>query len=55
MQVEQGTFTPLVFIIIKVNVGPECLQLHKSLAEKLTWNSDKRYSDAMNYKRCDVS
>ena len=35
MQVEQGTFTPLVFTVAG-SMGPECLQFHKSLAEKIS-------------------
>jgi hypothetical protein len=54
MQVEQGTFTPLVFTITG-SMGPECLQFHKSLAEKLASKSDERYSDVMNYIRCKLS
>jgi hypothetical protein len=50
MQIEQGTFTPLVFTITG-SMGPECLQFHKSLAEKLASKSDERYSDVMNYIR----
>ena len=54
MQVEQGTFTPLVFTITG-SMGPECLQFHKSLAEKLATKSGERYSDVMNYIRCKLS
>ena len=54
MQVEQGTFTPLVFTITG-SMGPECLQFHKSLAEKLASKSGERYSDVMNYIRCKLS
>ena len=54
MQVEQGTFTPLVFTITG-SMGPECLQFYKSLAEKLASKSGERYSDVMNYIRCKLS
>ena len=54
MHVEQGTFTPLVFTITG-SMGPECLQFHKSLAEKLASKSGERYSDVMNYIRCKLS
>ena len=50
MQVEQGTFTPLVFAI-PGSMGPECLQFHKSLAKKLVSKSGERYSVVI-YIRC---
>ena len=46
--------TPLVFTITGI-MGPECLQFHKSLAEKLAKKSGERYSDVMNYIRCKLS
>ena len=54
MHVEQGTFTPLVFTITG-SMGPECLQFHKSLAEKLALKSGERYADVINYIRCKPS
>ena len=36
-------------------MGPECLQFHKSLAEKLATKSGEKYSDVMNYIRCKLS
>jgi len=54
MQIEQGTFTPLVFTTTG-SMGPECLQFHKSLAEKLATKSGERYSDVMNFIRCKLS
>ena len=43
MQIKQGTFTPLVFTTTG-SMGPECLQYHKSLAEKISNKSGDRYS-----------
>ena len=54
IQVEQGTFTPLVFTVAG-GMGPECLKFHKSLAEKLSNKSGERYSDVMSFIRCKLS
>ena len=54
MQIEQGTFTPLVFTTTG-SMGPECILFHKSLAEKLATKSGERYSDVMNFIRCKLS
>ena len=54
MQVEQGTFTPLVFTVAG-GMGPECLKFHKSLAEKLSNKSGEKYSDVMSFIRCKLS
>jgi hypothetical protein len=54
MQIEQGTFTPLVFTI-NGSMSPECLQFHKTLAEKLSTKTGEKYSDVMNFIRCKLS
>ena len=54
MQIEQGTFTPLVFTTTG-SMGPECLQYHKSLVEKLSNKSGDRYSEVMCFIRCKLS
>jgi hypothetical protein len=54
IQIEQGTFTPLVFTTTG-SMGSECLQYHKSLAEKLTNKSGERFSDVMSFIRCKLS
>ena len=54
MQIEQGSFTPLVFTVAG-SMGPKCLQFHKSLAEKISNKSGERYSDVMNFIRCKLS
>ena len=43
MQIEQGTFTPLVFTTTG-SIGPECMLFHKSLAEQLATKSGERYA-----------
>ena len=54
MQIQQGTFTPLVFTVAG-SMGPECLQYHKSLAEKLSYKTGEHYSDIINFIRCKLS
>ena len=54
MQIEQGTFTPLVFTSTG-SMGPECLQYHRSLAEKLSNKTGDKYSDVMCFIRCKLS
>jgi hypothetical protein len=54
MQIEQGTFTPLVFTTTG-SMGPECLQFRKSLAENHSNKSGERYSDVMSFNRCKLS
>ena len=54
MQIEQGSFTPLVFTVAG-SMGPEWLQFHKSLAEKISTKSGEKYSDVMNFIRCKIS
>ena len=54
MQIQQGTFTPLVFTVAG-SMGPECLQYHKYLAEKLSNKTGERYSDIINFILCKIS
>ena len=54
MDVEQGTFTPLVFTV-NGSMGPECEQFHRCLASKLAEKTDQRYADVMNFIRCKLS
>ena len=54
MQVEQGTFTPLVFTVAG-SMGPECSIFHKNLAEKLSNKTGEQYTHIMNYIRCKIS
>ena len=50
MEVEHGTFTPLVFTTTGV-MGHECSIFHKALAEKISTKKNERYEDIMRYLR----
>ena len=54
MQVEQGTFTPLVFTTTGC-MGPESIIFHKALAEKLSDKTGEKYNDAISFIRCKLS
>ena len=50
MNVEHGTFTPLVFSLNGV-MSPECERFHNNLAQKIAIKTDQRYSSVMNLVR----
>ncbi len=50
MEVEHGTFTPLVFTTTGV-MGRECAVFHKTLAAKLSEKKNERYEDVVRYLR----
>ena len=54
MNIEHGTFTPLVF---SVNGGasPECSMFHKHLAEKIATKTGERYEKVLTIIRCKLS
>ena len=54
MEVEHGSFTPLVFTTTGV-MGHECSVFHKVLARKLSKKKNGRYEDAMQYLRIKFS
>ena len=54
MEVEHGTFTPLVFTTTGV-MGHECSIFHKALAEKISIKKNERYSEIMRYLRVKLS
>ena len=54
MEVEHGTFTPLIFTTTGV-MSHECSIFHKSLAEKLSLKRDERYDDVMRFLRIKFS
>ena len=54
MEVEHGTFTPLIFTTTGV-MSHECSIFHKSLAEKLSVKRDERYEDVMRFLRIKFS
>ena len=54
MEVEHGTFTPLIFTTTGV-MSHECSVYHKALAEKISSKRDERYEDVMRYLRIKFS
>ena len=54
MNVEQGSFTPLVFST-HGGYGPECLAFHKQLASALATKTNTEYSKVMATIRCKLS
>ena len=54
MEVEHGSFTPLVFTTTGV-MSHECTKYHKALAEKLSVKRDERYDIIMRYLRVKLS
>ena len=53
MEVEQGTFTPIV-LTVKGVMGPEATRYHKILAEKLSTRSGERYDDVLRLMRTTI-
>ena len=54
MEVEHGTFTPLVFTTSGV-MGHECSIYHKNLALKLSVKRNERYDEVVRYLRVKLS
>ena len=54
MEIEQGSFTPLVFSTTGV-MAHECSVYHKALAQKLSEKKNERYEDIMRYLRVKLS
>ena len=54
MNIEHGTFTPLVFSVTGV-MGKECSMFHKHMADKISTKSGEKYSDIMNVLKCKLS
>jgi len=54
MQVDSGSFTPLVFFTVG-SMGPETVAYHKALAEKIAQKKDEWYSDIISYIRTMLS
>lgn len=54
MNVEHGTFTPLVFTVLG-GMGQENEKYHKHLADKIATKSEDDYSKVVNYIRCKVA
>ena len=54
MNIEHGTFTPLVFSVTGV-MGKECSMFHKHMAEKISKKTEEKYSDIINVLKCKLS
>ena len=54
MQVESGSFTPLVFSTVG-SMGPETAAYHKALAEKISNKKDESYAEVITYIRTMLS
>ena len=54
MNVEHGTFTPLIFSLNGV-MAPECERFHKQLANKIATKTEQNYSKIMTMIRCKLS
>ena len=54
IEVEQGTFTPIV-LTIKGVMGPEASQFHKTLAQKIAEKTGERYDDVTRLIRVKMS
>ena len=50
MQVEKGSFTPLIFSTTG-GMGPECARYHKRVAELIANKRGEQYSDVVNHMR----
>ena len=54
MEVEHGTFTPLIFTI-HGTTSTECTILHNNLAEKIANKTGEEYSKVLTLIRCKLS
>ena len=54
MNIEHGTFTPLVFSI-NGGAGPECLTFHRHLAERIATKTEERYEKIISLIRVKLS
>ena len=54
MNIEHGTFTPLVFSVTG-GVGPECLRFHKHVANMIALKTGERYEKIYSIIRCRIS
>ena len=54
MEVEHGSFTPLVFTTTGV-MSHECAIFHKALAEKISTKREERYEEIMRFLRVKLS
>ena len=54
MNIEHGTFTPLIFTANGC-MGPECSMFHKNIADKISEKTGESYADVISYIRCKLS
>ena len=54
MNIENGTFTPLVFSV-NGGMGKECSMYHKHIAEKISTKTEERYEKVLSMIRCKLS
>ena len=54
MNVEHGTFTPLIFSI-NGGTGPEAHKFHKHIANKISCKTGERYDKVVSWIRCKLS
>ena len=54
MNIEHGTFTPLIFAL-SGGVGKECSMFHKHIAERIATKSGDRYVSVLTWMRCKLS
>ena len=54
MNIEQATFTPLVFTVFG-GQSVECAVFHKNLADKISNKTGEEYSKILNFIRCKLS
>ena len=54
MNIEHGTFTPLVFSVSGV-LGKECSMFHKHMAEKIAKKINESYEKVITVIRCKLS
>ena len=54
MQVEHGTFTPLIFSV-HGRIAPECERYHKHIAKKIAKKAGEKYNSLITGIRCNLS
>ena len=54
MEIEQGTFTPIV-VTVKGVMGQEAIRYHKALAEKIADKTGEKYDDVTRLIRTKLS
>ena len=54
MNIEHGTFTPLIFTANGC-MGPECSMFHKSIADKISEKTGESYANVISFIRCKLA